>query len=499
MKILLVYPKSPPTFWSFKYSLPFIGKKVAFPPLGLLTVAAILPKEWDKKLIDLNIQKLKDEDIEWADFVFISAMVIHKESANEIVKIAKKFNKKIVAGGPLFTTGHEEFLKDIDYFVLGEGEVTIPLFLSDLEKGSLKKIYKPDKWPDVSKTPIPLWHLADLKKYAFMNIQYSRGCPFNCEFCDIVLLNGRVPRTKDKDQILKELDSLYNCGWRRGIFFVDDNFIGNKVKLKGEILPAIIKWMEEKNYPFFFNTQVSINISDDKELMESMVKAGFKTVFVGIESPDEGSLKECGKFQNTNRSLLDSVKAMHNSGLQVQAGFIIGFDNDAPTIFNKMIEFIQKSRILTAMVGLLQAAPKTRLWERLKKEGRLTSESTGNNTDCTTNFATKMDRQILTSGYKRVLSQIYSPKNYYQRLTDFLKEYKPGSRRKSRINWEGFLAFLRSILVLGIIEKERMYYWKLILWCFFKKIKIFPLAVEGAIYGFHLRKISEKYLKNSLG
>lgn len=495
MKILLISPKHPKTFWSFKYALPFIGKQTASPPLGLLTVAALLPKDWEKKLIDTNIQKLTDKDIKWADFVFLSAMIVQKDSVKDIIKRAKKLNKKIVAGGPLFTTGYEEFLKDIDHLVLGEGEITIPLFLEDLKKNRLKNIYKPDRSPDISKTPIPCWELADLDKYASMSIQYSRGCPFNCEFCDIVLLNGRLPRTKNKDQILRELDSLYNHGWRGNIFFVDDNFIGNKIKLVNETLPAIIEWMKKKKYPFYFNTQASINISDDKKLMELMVKAGFNTVFIGIESPDEESLKECGKFQNVNRNLLDSIRTIQSNGLQVQAGFIIGFDKDTPSIFDRMIDFIQKSKIMVAMTGLLQAAPKTRLWERLKNEGRLLPQSTtGNNTDCTTNFITKMNHKILTAGYKRVLSQIYSPKNYHQRLVNFLKEYKYKSRGKNQINLNGFLIFLRSIWVLGIVEKERAYYWKLLLWCLIKKPRLLPLAIEMEIKGFHFRKISEDYL-----
>lgn len=246
--------------------------------MGLLTVASLLPKDWEKKLVDLNLQNPSAEDLIWPDFIFVSAMVIQEESVREIINLAKKFGKKIVAGGPLFATGYEEFLDDIDHFVLGEAETSLPYFLEDLKNGALKKIYKTNQWPDIRKTPTPLWELIDIKKYASMGVQYSRGCPFNCEFCDIVLLNGRMPRTKDKDQILKELNALYERGWRDSVFFVDDNFIGNKVKLKEEVLPAIINWMEEKNYPFDFNTQASINIADDTELMELMAQAGFCSI-----------------------------------------------------------------------------------------------------------------------------------------------------------------------------------------------------------------------------
>jgi len=493
MKILLFYPKIPKTFWSFEYALPFIGKKAAFPPLGLLTVAALLPKEWDKKLIDLNIQKLSEKDFNWADFIFISAMIVQKESVREIIKLAKRFGKKIVAGGPLFTTGYEEYINDIDHFVLGEAEVTFPLFLEDFKNGTLEKIYKPNQWPDIRQTPVPFWGLIDMKKYASMSIQFSRGCPFNCEFCDIVLLNGRVQRTKDKEQISRELDVLYNRGWRGSVFFVDDNFIGNKIKLKEEILPAIIKWMEEKKYPFDFNTQASINLADDRELMELMVEAGFNTVFVGIESPNEESLKECGKFQNINRNLLESIKIIQNHGLQVQGGFIIGFDKDTPSIFDQMTLFVQKSGVVTAMVGLLQAPPKTRLWERLKREKRLISQSTGSNTDCTINFQPKMNLPFLISGYKRTVNQIYSPQNYYRRLITFLKEYKPKRQGDYKLNFSHLFAFLKSIWILGIKEKERVYYWKLLFWALFKKPRLFPLTVEMMIKGFHCRKISEEY------
>ncbi len=494
MKILLLYPKSPKTFWGFKYALPFIRKKAAFPPLGLLTVAALLPKEWDKKVIDLNLQNLNEEDLNWADFVFISAMVIQKESVREIIDSAKRLGKKIVAGGPLFTTDYEDFLEDIDYFVLGEAEVSLPLFLEDFEKNALKKIYKTNQWSDIRRTPIPLWELIDIKKYGSMGIQYSRGCPFNCEFCDIVLLNGRMPRTKNKDQILKELDALHDRGWRDSVFFVDDNFIGNKIKLKSEILPEIIKWMEEKKYPFVFNTQVSINIADDKELMELMSKAGFSTVFVGIESPNEESLKECGKFQNTNRNLLSSIKSIQSYGLQVSGGFIIGFDKDTPSIFDQMYLFIQKSGVVTAMVGLLQAASKTRLWERLKKEKRLITQPTGSNTDCTINFIPKMNLNSLVSGYKRIINQLYSPKNYYSRMVAFLREYKPKTKRRRKLSFSHLFAFLKSIWILGIREKERSYYWRILFRSLFTNPKLFPLVIDMMVKGYHFRKISEEYL-----
>lgn len=495
MKILLLYPEFPKTFWSFKYALPFIGKKAAFPPLGLLTVSSLLPADWEKKLVDLNIQGLEEKDLQWADFVFISAMIIQKESVWEIIRLAKKNRKKIVAGGPLFTTGFEEFLGDVDHFILGEAEDVLPLFLNDLKNGNLRKIYRSEQWPDINKTPIPAWGLVDIKKYASVGIQFSRGCPFNCEFCDIVLLNGRFPRTKNKEQILNELDALYQRGWRGSVFFVDDNFIGNKIKLKEEILPAIIKWMEEKKHPFSFNTQASINLADDEKLITLMVKAGFNEVFIGIESPKEESLRGCGKFQNVNRDLLKSIRTLQNRGLQVQAGFIIGFDQDTASIFDRMIFFIQTSGIMTAMVGMLQALPRTKLWKRLEGEGRLVSQPTAD-TDGTINFTPKMKLDSLTSGYKKIISHIYSPKHYYQRLITFLKEYKPkkNNGKHYKMSFSHFLALLKSMLILGIKEKGRSYYWKLFFWTIFRKPALFPVAIDLAIKGFHFRKISDKYM-----
>lgn len=495
MRILLVYPKYPETFWSFKHALKFVGKKAAFPPLGLLTVASLLPEKWKKKLVDMNIQKLEDEDLKWADMVFITAMIVQKESVKEIIKRSKKLGKRIVAGGPLFTTGFREFIEDIDHFVLGEAENTLSLFLKDFKNGCLKQIYTPNEWPDIKKTPIPLWALIDMRKYASMSIQYSRGCPFNCEFCDIIILNGHTPRTKTKEQILVELETLYQKGWRDNVFFVDDNFIGNKEKLKKEILPAMIKWMEEKKHPFSFNTEVSINLSDDEVLMKLMVKAGFNIVFVGIETPDENSLKECNKFQNRNRDLIACIRKIQNHGLQVQGGFIVGFDSDTPSIFSRQIRFIQQSGIVTAMVGLLNAPPKTRLYQRLKRAGRILRHPSGDNTDCSINFVPKMNQKILMNGYKRILKTIYTPKYYYQRVITFLKEYNPPKKiKRIRFHLYHLKAFSRSIWKLGIKEKERIYYWKLFFWCLFSRPRFLPLAITFSIYGFHFRKVFERYL-----
>jgi len=489
MNVLLVYPMYPDTFWSFKHALKFVSKKASFPPLGLLTVAKMLPKEWCKKLIDMNINNLTDDDILWADFVFISAMSIQSESANEVIERCKKLNAKIVAGGPLFTSIPENY-QNIDHLVLDEAEITLPQFLSDLSEGKAKQKYTSEDWAEITTTPLPLWDLISMNNYTSMNVQYSRGCPFDCDFCDITVLYGRKPRTKTKDQVIAELDALYFGGWKGPVFFVDDNFIGNKAKLKKEILPAIEEWNKKRKSPFYFNTEVSINLADDDKLMQLMVKAGFEAVFIGIETPNEESLIECNKIQNRNRDLISSVRKIQESGLEVQGGFIVGFDNDPPTIFDKLTNFIQESGIVTAMVGLLNAPQGTKLQKRLINEGRLLNDFSGNNTDFSINFIPQMNPKVLMDGYKKILSTIYSPKYYYERVMRFMKDFEPKKKKVFHLNPNYVLALFKSIIKLGVIGEERIYYWKLFIWSLFRKPQLFSLAILFTIYGFHFRKIA---------
>ncbi len=490
-KILLVYPQYPITFWSFKYILHILGKKASFPPLGLLTVASLLPKKWEKKLIDMNVKPLKDQDLAWADMVFISAMIIQKDSAKEVIKRAKELGKPVVAGGPLFTTGWEEYTSLVDHLVLGEGEGTLPLFLKDLQKNKLKKNYHLDHFLDLKKAVVPDYSLINLKKYFSLCIQYSRGCPFDCEFCDVVRLNGRVPRYKTKGQIIKELENLYRLRWRENVFFVDDNFIGNKEKVKKELLPAIIEWQKKRNNPFGFITQASINLADDEELMKMMVQAGFASVFVGIESPEEESLQECHKLQNQNRDLLATVKKIQKNGLEVQGGFIVGFDHDTPSIFKKQIEFIQKSGIVTAMVGMLSVLPKTRLYQRLQASGRLLKETDGSNTSLDLNFIPKMKKSVLVKGYSDLLNNLYSPQNYYQRVINFLRDFNPQIKNinLSKLRFYHLKALFASLWLLGIQNKGRLYYWKLIFWSLFRRPKTLPQAIGFSITGLHFRRL----------
>lgn len=482
----------PDTFWSFKHALKFVSKKASFPPLGLLTVASMLPEEWNKKLIDMNASQLKDGDILWADYVFISAMSIQSESAKQVIERCKTLNTKIVAGGPLFTSSSDDY-QQVDHLVLNEAEKTLPLFLDDLAEGNPQHKYTSEDWADITTTPLPLWNLVPMNNYSSMNIQYSRGCPFDCDFCDITVLYGRKPRTKTKEQVLAELDLLFLSGWRGPVFFVDDNFIGNKSKLKNEILPAIIEWNEKRNNPFYFNTEVSINLADDENLMQLMVIAGFEAVFVGIETPNEESLAECNKTQNRNRDLIASIKKIQDFGLEVQGGFIVGFDNDPPSIFEKLSSFIQESGIVTAMVGLLNAPKGTKLQKRLLSEGRMLKDFTGNNTDFSVNFIPNMDRAELLKGYQKILNTIYSPKYYYERVTSFLRDYKPKKKKVFHLNSNYVLALFRSMFKLGIVGEERFYYWKLFFWTLLRKPQLFSLAILFTIYGYHFRKISNGF------
>jgi len=491
MNILLIYPKFPETFWSFAYALRFIGKKAAFPPLGLLTVAALLPDEFQKRLVDVNVDGLTDDDLSWADMVFIGAMAVQRDSTNQIIDRCKERGLKVIAGGPLFTAEPEEFEK-VDHLVLDEAERTLPSFLEDLKNGQPKKIYRASGFCEIRHTPIPSWHLIRMKKYASMSIQFSRGCPFNCDFCNVTTLFGHRTRMKTPQQIIAELDRMYDAGWRSNIFFVDDNFIGNKHYLKTRLLPALIEWRKDKKGCVFF-TEASINLADDPELLDMMVTAGFDSVFIGIESPDEASLTECRKTQNKNRDLLQNVKTIHRAGLQVMGGFIVGFDNDSPSIFQRQIDFIQKSGIVTAMVGILQAPPGTRLFDRLKMENRVVRTFSGDNVDGSTNIIPKMGLDKLLDGYRAIMEQIYAPHNFYRRVRNFLTELRAPDITIP-LDFQRFLAFFRSSLRLGILSKERFQYWHLLLWTLIRKPRLISVAITLSIYGYHYRRICERYI-----
>ncbi|MCE9612624.1 MAG: B12-binding domain-containing radical SAM protein [Lentisphaerae bacterium] len=490
MNVLLIYPEFPDTFWSFKHALEFIHKRAALPPLGLITVAALLPPDWTLRLVDVNVRRLTPADLMWADCAFLSAMVVQRDSARDLIGRCRAAGLRVVAGGPLFQSEHGQF-PEVDHFVLNEAELTLPPFLADLAAGHPRRLYASGTFADLHTTPCPRWDLLPFRRYASMCIQFSRGCPFNCDFCNVTALLGHRVRIKSAAQIIAELDALYARGWRDEVFFVDDNFIGNKRFLKTELLPALIAWREGKSNGVVFYTEASINLADDPDLMAHMVRAGFHKVFVGIETPDNDCLVECSKSQNKNRDLVADIKRMQRAGLQVQGGFIVGFDHDQPSIFQRQIDFIQKSGIVTAMVGLLQAPAGTRLHARLLTEGRLRGDSSGDNVDGSTNIIPAMNIDTLREGYQRILRHIYAPRPYYQRIRTFLREYQAPAIRPP-LQWRSVMALARSWFRIGVLGRERWHYWWLLLWTQCRHPRLLPEAITLAIYGYHFRKVCER-------
>ena len=489
MNVLLVSPTTPTTFWSLKHAVRFVSKRAAFPPLGLLTVAAMLPKSWNLRLVDMEVSRLRDADIRWADYVLVSAMIVHKDSVNEIIERCQQIGRPIVAGGPLFTTGHEEF--EGIHAVLGEAEEIIGDVIRDMESGQLKDKYESTLgFPDVTRTPVPRFDLIRPRHYATMSIQFSRGCPFDCEFCDIIVMNGRKPRTKTSEQMIAELDAVYAIGYRGTVFFVDDNFIGNK-KLVKQFLRALIEWRDGRRRHVDFITEASVNLADDKELLDLMVRAAFRRVFIGIETPVPESLQECQKYQNTHGDLVEMIRTVQRSGMEVMGGFIVGFDHDPQEIFELQYDFIQKTGIAAAMVGLLTALPKTQLYHRLRGEGRLDTASTGNNTECVINFIPKLDKEFLVNGYRRLMKSLYEPTIYYQRVLTFLKEYKPQGP-KIALTPRDVRAFFKSLWMMGVVHRGRTAFWKFLGTVLVRYPHKLPSAILLAIHGFHYRMVAKQ-------
>lgn len=491
MKVLLINPEFPDTYWSFRHALPFEGKRCAFPPLGLLTVSALLPQSWERKLVDLNIEALKSSDIDWADIVFATAMLVQKESLKDAVKRCKERGKRVVLGGPYVTTTIED-LPEADHIFRGEAETTLPVFIEDLALGKAKPVYEAAARPPLALTPIADFGLANLKRYSAMSVQYSRGCPFSCEFCDIIEIYGRVPRTKSNEQMLQEFDALKNLGWRGTVFVVDDNFIGNKKNVR-QLLPALTEWQKRNGYPFTLLTESSLNLADDEPLLASMRDAGFRRVFIGIETPVPESLREAQKSQNRG-NLLDSVEKIQSYGMEVMAGFIVGFDNDPIDIFERQIDFIRKSAIPLAMVGLLNALPDTQLWKRLEREGRLLGEATGNNTVCTFNFKTRMDPNILIKGYQSIMQTIYSPREYYERALASMRRTAHQFSEPQHYNVaSGIASFTRVLVRLGILDSERREFWRFFSRAVIKQRGRLAESMRLAAMGYHFRKLSAAY------
>ena len=492
MKVLLVNPEFPDTYWSFRHALPFEGKRSVFPPLGLLTVSGLLPKTYERRLVDLNVEPLKDSQIEWADMVFITGMLAQKQSLHETVERCRKRGKRIVLGGPYVTSTIEE-LPYADHIFQGEAETTLPEFFEDLENGTAKRTYKAAERPPMSITPIADFGLVNMKKYSCMSVQYSRGCPFSCEFCDIIEIYGRVPRTKSNQKILAEFDELKRLGWRGPVFIVDDNFIGNKKNVR-LLLPALVEWQKKHGYPFSLLTEASVNLADDDDLLTAMKDAGFRRVFLGIETPVEESLKEAQKSQNRG-DLLNSVRKIQNHGMEVMGGFIVGFDNDPDDIFERQIKFIRESAIPMAMVGMLNALPDTQLWKRLEKEGRLLGDdASGNNTVATLNFIPKMDAETLIAGYKQIMRTIYKPSEYYRRALDSLQRVPQDVPEAHQYHGlKAVKALLRIVFRLGVLDAERREFWRFFLGAARTHHDRMAELLRHAAMAYHFRKLNESY------
>lgn len=492
MNILLVNPEFPETYWSFRHALPFEGKRCVFPPLGLMTVSGLLPRSCERRMVDLNVEPLKTSQIEWADMVFITGMLAQKTSLHEVAKRCQELGKTIVLGGPYVTSTIEE-LPHADYVFQGEAETTLPEFFKDLERGETKRIYKAPERPPMSISPIPDFSLVDFKNYSCMSVQYSRGCPFSCEFCDIIEIYGRSPRTKSNQQILAEFDQLKRLGWRGPLFIVDDNFIGNKKNVR-LLMPELVDWQKRNAYPFSLLTEASLNLADDDDLLDAMKDAGFRRVFLGIETPVEESLKEAQKSQNRG-NLLHSVRKIQSRGMEVMAGFIVGFDNDPEDIFERQIEFIRESAIPMAMVGMLNALPDTQLWKRLEKEGRLLGDdASGNNTVATLNFIPKMDVEKLVNGYKRIMLTIYKPSEYYRRALDSLQRTPQDVPEAHQYHgFKAVTAFLRIAFKLGVLDSERREFWRFFIKAVHKHRDRMTELLRHAAMAYHFRKLNESY------
>jgi radical SAM superfamily enzyme YgiQ (UPF0313 family) len=493
MNVLLVYPEFPDTYWSFRHALAFERKRSAFPPLGLLTISAMLPADWNRRLVDMNVGDLRLRDIQWADVVFCSAMLVQRDSLQRVIALSKSRGKRVAVGGPYISTTTED-LPGVDHVFIGEAEETLPEFVRDLERGNARRVYHATARPALSATPAPHFKLASLKHYSSMSVQYSRGCPFQCEFCDIIEIYGRVPRTKSNQQMLNELGVLCRAGWRGPVFIVDDNFIGNKRNVKN-FLPELAKWSERHGRPFSFFTEASVNLAEDDELLELMRRAGFYRVFLGIETPVKESLQEAQKNQNMRSDLLQSVRKVQSYGMEVMAGFIIGFDNDPDDIFEQQINFIRESAIPLAMVGLLTALPQTQLWRRLQREGRLLKESTGNNTDCSLNFITRMDSRRLIEDYKTLLRTIYSPGEYYQRALECLKRVPAATEAHWHHPIHDLTSLIRVTFALGVRDRERSKFWRYMGRVATSHRETFARAVILAAMGYHFRKLTEEYCR----
>jgi radical SAM superfamily enzyme YgiQ (UPF0313 family) len=494
---LLVYPRFPPSYWGFQYALELLDKGSAMPPLGLITVAGMFPDGYRLRLVDMNVAELTDDDLDWADLVLTSTMVVQRRSLQEVIARCNRRGTPVVVGGPHPTSYFDE-IHGADHYVLEEVEESFPRFLADWEAGCAETIYRPEGKPAVTDTPVPRFDLLDLDAYSSMALQFSRGCPFDCEFCDITKLFGRKPRTKSNEQMTAEMDALYDLGWRGAVFLVDDNFIGNK-KEALRLLPAVTEWQRERDYPFGLYTEASVNLAKLDPLMDAMVDAGFSMVFLGIESPNPEALQKTKKGQNTARGdddfLLHAVRTIQNRGLEVSGGFILGLDGDGSEVFDAQVDFIQEAGIPMAMVGLLTAIRGTDLYHRLEREGRLLEESTGNNVEVTLNFEPELDRDVLIEGYRQVLARLYDPslESYFERCWTLLANLGPGARPCREISKSEVRGALRSFR-RQLLSRQAPGYLKLLGRTLLRRPAMFPEAVRLGIMGLHFQKFTEQTL-----
>lgn len=491
MRILLVYPEMPDTFYAMKHFMQVIDKKAAYPPLGLLTVAALLPENWERKLVDLNVNKLEEKDLDWADYVFLSAMNVQEQSVREIMLRCEKAGVKIVAGGSLFTHEYERF-PGIEHFVLNEAEITLAPFLKDLENGMAKAVYQSADFADMEASALPAFELVDMSQYLYAIVQYSRGCPYMCDFCDVTALFGRRPRIKSPAQIIAELEAINKTPDLQLILFADDNLIGNKRILKDELLPALIAWRKRTKPGFFFATQLTINLADDEQLMQLMLDAGFRHIFIGIETPVEESLKMSHKNQNLKRDMMDNINLLHQKGFIISAGFIVGFDSDDASVFRRQLAFIQKSGIPLPIVNILKAPPGTDLYRRIKSENRLSKPFAFAEGD--TNIIPVMGEQELYKGFLEVIDNIYQPDKSYERIKQFFLSYhfpKTSVKIRTKYDLKHLRMIAKIIYRLGIRYSERSYFWKLIFWTFFYNRKYLDKAL---FYGIMIYQMHQTYL-----
>jgi radical SAM superfamily enzyme YgiQ (UPF0313 family) len=429
LKVLMVWPSFPPSFWGFEGALAMIPECGMNPPLGLITVAALCPATWDIRLIDHAFQELRDEDLAWADLVMVSAMHAQRADALETLARARAMGRRTFVGGPWASTQPEVVALVADHVMVGEADEVFSGIATALEQGTAHALYHVIDKPDMTRSPVPRFDLLQMGKYVSMSIQFSRGCPFQCEFCDIITIYGRRPRAKTPKQVLRELDVLYSMGWHQEVFIVDDNFIGNHHQALA-LSRELIEWQKVHNYPFAFCTEASIDLASREELLEAMVDANFMTVFIGIETPSAEALKESHKFQNLRKNNVDQVRYIQEKGIWVLAGFIVGFDSDDETIFARQLEFIDKTAIPWAMAGILMAPPTTALFERLKREGRLIEDSQSITNFGVPNFRTILPLPILLRGLCTLLDGLYQPDAFFERAYNSLKVWKPKATQK---------------------------------------------------------------------